>query len=168
MLPWFAAFDHVNFTGWGIVQRCTRGFQHGDFVTKETENKFNQIVADNLALEHVNKSGKVTRGLVGITRTESAKDRWCLTYNERAKFSEDTKEMFGIGTAKDGVGHKDLGKARVQRDEDDVQRLMSHFRRYDVFRKTENLVVVTMQLEMLQVKRLIKIWWERKRSERPS
>lgn len=51
--------------------------------------------------------------------------------------------MFGIGTAKDGVGHKDLGKARVQRDEEDVQRLMSHFRRYDVFRKTENLVVVT-------------------------
>ena len=53
-------------------------------------------------------------GLVGITRTESARDRWCLTYNERAKLSEDKKEMFGIGTAKDGVGsYKDLGKARV-------------------------------------------------------
>ncbi|KAK2554918.1 hypothetical protein P5673_023601 [Acropora cervicornis] len=108
----------------------------------ETKNAFNQI-ADDQALEHVNKSGKVTGGLVGITRTESARDRWCLTYNERAKLSEDTKEMFGIGTAKDDVGHKDLGKARVQRDEEDVQRLMSHFRRYDVFRKTENLVVVT-------------------------
>ena len=107
-------------------------FQYGDFVTKETKNAFNQIAEDQ-ALEHVNKSGKVAGGLVGITRTESARDRWCLTYNERAMLSEDTKEMFGIGTAKDGVGHKDLGKARVQRDEEDVQRLMSHFRRYDVF-----------------------------------
>ena len=152
MLPWFAAFDHVNYTRWGIVfladmkrLPCTapevhQGFQHGDFVTKETKHAFNQI-ADDQALEHVNKSGKVAGGLVGITRTESARDRWCLTYNERAKLSEDTKEMFGIGTAKDGVGHKDLGKARVQRDEEDV--LMSHFRRYDVFRRTENLVVVT-------------------------
>ena len=93
--------------------------------------------------EHVNKSGKVAGGLIGITCTEYARDRWCLTYNEQAKLSDDTKEMFGIGTAKDGVLHKDLGKARVQRDEEDVQRLMSHFKRYDVFRKTENLVVVT-------------------------
>ena len=127
-----------------IVLEVDQGFQHGDFVTKETKNAFNQI-ADNQALEHVNKSGKVSGGLVGITRmrTESARDRWCLSYNERAKLSEETKEMFGIGTAEDDVGHKDLGKARVQRDEDDFQRLMSHFRRYDVFRKTENLVVVT-------------------------
>ena len=50
-----------------------------------------------------------------ITHTKSARDRCCLTYNERAKLSEDTKEMFGIGTENDGVGHKDLGKARVQR-----------------------------------------------------
>ena len=46
-------------------------------------------------------------------RTKSARDHWCSTYNERVKLSEDTKEMFGIGTAEDGVGHKDLGKARV-------------------------------------------------------
>jgi len=40
--------------------------------------------------------------------------------------------MFGIGTIqKDGAGHKDLGKARLQRDEDDIQKLMLHFRRYD-------------------------------------
>ena len=153
MLPWFAAFDHVNYTRWGIVfladmtrLPCTapevyQGFQHGDVVTNQTKNAFNPIALDQ-ALEHVNKSGKAA-GITGITRTESARDRWCLTYNERAKLSDDTKEMFGIRTAKDGVGHKDLGKARVQRDEDDVQRLMSHFRTYDVFRKTENLVVVT-------------------------
>lgn len=51
--------------------------------------------------------------------------------------------MFGIGTEKEGVVHKDLGKARIQRDEEDVQKLVSHFGRYDLFRRTENLVVVT-------------------------
>ena len=100
-----------------------QGFQHGNFVTKEKKNAFNQI-ADDQALEHVNKSGKVAGGLVGITPTESARDRWCLTYNERAKLSDDAKEMFGIGTAKDGVVNKHLGKARIQRDEEDIQRLM--------------------------------------------
>ena len=85
--------------------RGAPGFQYSDSVTKETKNAFNQI-ADNQALEHANKSGKVGGGFIRITRIAS-------------------------GTAEDGVGHKDLGKARVRRDEDDVQRLMSHFRRYD-------------------------------------
>ena len=104
-----------------------QGFQHGDFVTKETKNAFD-LIADSQALKHVNKSGKVAGGLVRITRmrTESARDRWYLTYNERAKLSEETKEMFATGTAEDGVGHKDLGNSRrVQLDEDDVQRLIS-------------------------------------------
>lgn len=41
--------------------------------------------------------------------------------------------MFGIGTVKkDGAdGHKDLGKARLQRDEDDIKKLMLHFRMSD-------------------------------------
>ena len=80
---------------------------------------------------------------MGITRTESARDRWCLTYNERAKLSEDTKEMFDVGAETKGASHKDLGKARMQRDEEDVLKLVSLFRRYDVFRETGNLVVVT-------------------------
>ena len=111
-------------------------------MTKETKSAFNQI-ADDQALEHVNKSGKVAEGLVGITRTESARDRWCLTYNERAKLSEDTKAMFCVGAEKEVASHKDLGKARLQRDEEDVLKLVSHFGRYDVFRETENLVVIT-------------------------
>lgn len=154
MLPWFAAFDHVNYTRWGVVfladmkllphtaPEVYQGFQRGDFVTKETKSAFNQI-ADDQALEHVNKSGKVAGGLVGITRTESARDRWCLTYNERAKLSEDTKAMFCVGAEKEVASHKDLGKARLQRDEEDVLKLVSHFGRYDVFRETENLVVIT-------------------------
>jgi hypothetical protein len=64
-----------------------QGFLDGDFVTKETSQKFNQI-SDDQALEHVNRNGKVAGGLVGITRTDTACKRWCITYNERAQLTE--------------------------------------------------------------------------------
>ncbi|KAL9979291.1 hypothetical protein ACROYT_G016935 [Oculina patagonica] len=130
MLPWFAAYDHVNYTRWGAVfladmsllpqsaPEVHQGFQNGDFVTKEALSKFNQI-PDDQALEHVNRAGKVAGGLVGITRTDTARDRWCLTYNERAQLSEDTKVMFGI-FGEEETDHKDCGRARMRRDEEDV------------------------------------------------
>lgn len=116
-------------------------FLCGDFVTKETENSFNQI-PDDQALEHVNRSGKVAGGLAGITRTDSARDRWCLTYNERAKLSEDTKTLFNV-SGKEGDSHRELGKARMRRDEEDVLKLVSCFTKYEVFRQAENLGAVT-------------------------
>lgn len=155
MLPWFAAFDHVNYTRWASVflsdmkalphnaPEVHQAFQDGDFVTKETTTTFNQI-PDDQALEHVNKTGKVAGGLVGITRTDSARDRWCLTYNERAQLSEDTKAMFGVVSGlNEGSIHKDLGKTRMKKDEEDVEKLVAQFSKYEVFRQTDNLVVVT-------------------------
>ena len=61
------------------------------------------------------------------------RDRWCLTYNERAQLSEDTKAMFGIGSKKE-CDHRDSGKSRMRQDEEDVLRLISQFKKYDVFR----------------------------------
>ena len=118
-----------------------QGFLPGDFVTKETHHTFNQI-PDDQALEHENKSGKTAGGLVEITRTDSARDRWCLTYNERAQLSEDTKAMFGTGSEKE-CDHRDSGKSRMRQDEEGVLRLVSQFKKYDVFRHTTDLVAVT-------------------------
>lgn len=101
MLPWLAAFDHVNYFRWGTVfladmqmleqtaPEVYKGFQDGDFVSKETKRKFNQI-PDDQALEHVSRAGKVAGGLVGITRTDAARDRWCLTYNVRGRSFQKT------------------------------------------------------------------------------
>ena len=118
-----------------------QAYESGDFITKETASTFNQI-PDDQALEHVNKSGKVAGGLVGITRTDSARDRWCLTYNERAKLSEDTKEMFNV-LEREWTSAKDLGKARMRQDAEDVAKLEAQFTKYEVFRCTSDLVVVT-------------------------
>lgn len=133
----------INYTRWGTVFLADmkalphkaplvhEGFELGDFVMKETNASFIKI-PDDQALEHVNKCGKVAGGLVGITRTDSARDRWCLTYNERAQLSEDTKVMFGV-VAHEGLSHKDLGKARLKRDEEDVLKLVGQFTKYQVF-----------------------------------
>lgn len=153
MLPYFAAFDHSNYTRWGVIfpadmkmlpqtaPEVQQAFESGDFVTKETASTFSQS-PDDQALEHVNKSGKVAGGLVGITRTDSARDRWCLTYNERAKLSEDTKEMFNV-LERECTSAKDLGKARMRQDAEDVAKLEAQFTKYEVFRCTSDLVVVT-------------------------
>ena len=153
MLAYFAAFDHSNYTRWGVIfladmkmlpltaPEVQQAFERGDFVTKETASTFNQI-PDDQALEHVNKSGKVAGGLVGITRTDSARDRWCLTYNERAKLSEDTKEMCNV-LERECTSAKDLGKARMRQDAEDVAKLEAQFTKYEVFRCTSDLVVVT-------------------------
>ena len=55
MLPYFAAFDHSNYTRWGVIfladmkmlpqtaPEIQQAFESGDFVTKETASTFNQI-----------------------------------------------------------------------------------------------------------------------------
>ena len=81
MLPYFAAFDHSNYTRWGVIfltdmkilpqtaPEVQQAFESGDFVRKETASTFNQI-PDDQALEHVKKIWK---------------DSWtlCLNYKER-------------------------------------------------------------------------------------
>lgn len=62
--------------------------------------------------------GKVTGGLIGITRNATARDRWCLTSNEKAQLSDDTREMFGLVADTDGneFTHKDCTSTRKKRD----------------------------------------------------
>jgi uncharacterized membrane protein len=43
----------------------------------------------------------------------------------------------------DGSDHKDTGRNRIKRDEEDVVKLVAQFERYDVFRQTTDLVAVT-------------------------
>ena len=78
MMPWFAAYDHTHYTRWGAVfiadmenlaqtaPRVYQGFLDGDFVAREAKHSFNKMPFD-LCLEHINKTGKVAGGLVGIT-----------------------------------------------------------------------------------------------------
>lgn len=151
MMPWFAAYDHTHYTRWGAafiadmehlaqtVPQVYKGFLDGDFVAKETNHSFNGVPFD-LCLEHINKTGKVAGGLVGITRNESARNRWSITYNERASLAQDTRSLFGLthDVEDDEDTHKDCFPSRLKRDNDDVIKLVDQFQRYHVFQQ-ENM-----------------------------
>ena len=151
MMPWFAAYDHTHYTRWGAVfiadmehlaqtaPRVYQGFLDGDFVAKEAKHTFNEMPFD-LCLEHINKTGKVAGGLVGITRNETARNRWSITYNERASLAQDTRSLFGLthDGEDDEDNHKDCLPSRIRRDNDDVIQLVDQFQRYHVF-QLENM-----------------------------
>ncbi|KAJ3597309.1 hypothetical protein NHX12_000837 [Muraenolepis orangiensis] len=143
MMPWFAAYDHTHYTRWGAVfiadmeqlaqtaPEVYQGFLDGDFVAKETKHSFNEVPFD-LRLEHINKTGKVAGGLIGITRNDPARNRWSITYNERASLAEDTRSLFGLthDDDDDEETHKDCLQSRIKRDNHDVIQLVDQFQRY--------------------------------------
>ena len=104
MLSLMVIYDHTNYSRWGVIylldmlqleQTSPSVFQEfmaGNFVIKESNGSFNQVATDQ-ALEHINKQCKVAGGLVGLTRTQSAMNRWMITFSDRARLSKDIKQM---------------------------------------------------------------------------
>lgn len=101
MLPWFAIYDHQNYTRWGtvyfldlinlenIAPDVFNEYTHNKgFSVKTTDNSFNRIAIDQ-ALEHINRVSKVAGGIVGITKNDERRDEWCLSFNITGKFVED-------------------------------------------------------------------------------
>lgn len=137
MLPWFHVYDHNNYARWGPVYlrdmqllpttapEVYEEFKEGRFAVSETGQPFTAIAADQ-ALEHVNRAGKVAGGLVGISRTPTALNRWSLTYNDRATLSAHAFQMFDVAIDASQKS-KDIGTNRINRDEEDVVKLMHQF-----------------------------------------
>ena len=145
MLPWIAIYDHFNYMRWGSVYLADmkqletshidvyREFSKGGFVVKKTQQAFNQLSTDH-ALEQINRKCKVAGGLIGITRTDSARDRWCLTSNQRSKLADQTFAMFGLDDEGDlSVSHNESSPSRIKRDEQDVIKIQQQFIRFKVF-----------------------------------
>jgi len=146
MLPWFAVYDHSHYTRWGAVYLADckqletthpdvyQEFQEGNFVVKTSNNKFNQLSTDQ-ALEHVNKVGKTAGGLIGITRSDNARDQWCLTFNEKSRLVDETCAMLDVRTEDDEYSPimKETGPSRMRRDKQDVQKIVDQLNRFRVF-----------------------------------
>ena len=123
---WPCCRDHTNYTRWGVVYAddisqletshpdVYEKFMERDFVVKSSRNTFNQI-STALALEHVNKVEKVVGGLIGITRSDSARDRWCLTYNERSRIVDQTADVLGMTLEDDEYSPSASGDAGLSR-----------------------------------------------------
>ena len=124
------------------VPQVYNEFMAGNFVVKETEGLFNQVSTD-MALEHVNKLCKVAGGIVGITRSKPALERWMLTCCDLSRLSEDIRNVVGLSSNRQAL-HKDATGGRMARDEDDVKQLQQQLQQFNqIGRNTEDLVCIS-------------------------
>jgi hypothetical protein len=117
-------------------------FKGGNFVIKESIDTFNQVHTDQ-ALEHINRNCKVSGGLVGITCTQSALDRWMLTCNDQGHLFEDIHTLFGLSTDREQT-EKEKTKSHMGRDEVDVMKILDKLREFNPFgHDREELVCIS-------------------------
>ncbi|MEW8545283.1 MAG: hypothetical protein AB2693_17305, partial [Candidatus Thiodiazotropha sp.] len=67
---------------------------------------------------------------------EGARDRWCLTFNQRSAIAHETMTMYGLQN--DGMSNKqkqkEIGAARIRRDEKDVKLITEQLERFHLFK----------------------------------
>ncbi|KAL9981410.1 hypothetical protein ACROYT_G010111 [Oculina patagonica] len=85
---------------------------------------FYALGADH-ALEQINRSMKVSGGLVGITLNPNARTKFFLIAPELAHLAEDAKEMAGTIPAKEGTRHHILSASVISREEKNVEQLIT-------------------------------------------
>ena len=151
MLSLMAIYDHVNFTRWGTVYAPDMDklqhtapmvyaeFSDGNFVIKGSDQRFIQV-STALALEYVNQMCNVSGGLSSITRTKTALDRWMLTCTDRARLSQDVRDLMGL-TKINESHHKELNPSRMRRYECDVSKLMHQMQQFDPFGREEQQLI---------------------------
>ena len=44
----------------------------------------------------MNRAAKVTGGLTGVTKSDDARERWCPTYTEHCRLTQETYSMYDI------------------------------------------------------------------------
>ena len=140
MIPHFFAMDRPNYARWlpvyladmhTLEERHPKVFQEfatGTHSISRSKQPFAQVWTDMALEQSINLDSKSKGGIVGISRREDAVDRWFLTCHERAAITHSLKEMCGLENHAERVGtHKESGAARVKRDQEDVEQLLSSF-----------------------------------------
>ena len=154
MLPFFFRYDHINYARWGTVYLAEMSalppeilleFQRGNFVVKRSNQRFNQVSADQ-STEWLNATGKKSGGLVGITRIATSLSRWTLSYNLRTVIASQTIVMLRLTTddEDDEYTHTECTKSRMERDDVDESRIYLSLKEHGVFKdggdKLKNII----------------------------
>jgi len=144
MLPYFMRYNHTNYARWGTIYlnemhqlppQVEEEFLQGNFVVKRARQNFNQVDPDQ-SQEWLNGTGKKGGGIIGITKTPTALSRWALSYNLRSHLSNETKEVFDLGTD-DVYVHNETTKGRQNQDNSDEERLFNTFMSLKVLAQDE-------------------------------
>ena len=107
----------------------------GNFVVKRKDGRFNQVPIDQ-ATEWQNKICKISNGIIGITRNDTARDKFCITWAERSFVSHSTRLMLNLEDTNDQniSTRKDAQQSRRKLDTETVEGLKNQFTRFDVFK----------------------------------
>ena len=141
ILPWLVVYDHNNYSRWGPVYLTQMRsiertapekhaeFMAGNYVVKRSRNLFNQVPPDQ-ATGWINRMCKVSCGIIGITRSDQARDRFC-----RSHVSQTTKVLFGLldDEEEQTFMRNDAIPSRIKLDEDKNKEFVKQFVSLDVF-----------------------------------
>ena len=104
-------------------------FIAGYFVAKRTNKRFNQV-PDDQATEWMNKTCTVQNGngIIGITRNDKSRDKFCVTYPEWSRILQDTRCLFNLEDDEEEITFVRLDSLLSQRKRniDDVKKLVIH------------------------------------------
>ena len=112
-------------------------FLQGNWVVNKNENVAFCAVGADHALEHLNRSMKVSGGLVSITLNESARTKFFLTSPELSRLATEAERITGVTT--NPTQHHRLSPTYISNEEKAVTALTSTFRNYtNPFREESN------------------------------
>ena len=139
MLPYFFAMDRPNYARWLPVYLCDMNqletdhpqtyqeFVNGNHAVSRSKQPFAQVWTDMALEQSINADSKAQGGIIGITKSPAALERWFLTCHERTSTTTALKDMYALQDS-DRVGtHKEAAPKRVRRDENDVEKLVACF-----------------------------------------
>jgi len=138
MLPHFFSMDRQNYARYLPVYLADmqqlelkhpdvyNEFAAGGHSISRTGHPFSQVSTDMALEQSINADSKSSGGVIGISQSPSALERWFLTIHERASITSALKAMYGL---QDGekASHKEAASRRVKRDEEDVKKMMGCF-----------------------------------------
>ena len=103
-------------------------FMDGNWVVNKSKLPFCALGADH-ALEQVNRSMKVSGGLIGITLNPSARTKFFLIAPEMANLAQEAFEMAGI-SSNTSKHHHEYNKSFLSRQESNVFKLITTIQKF--------------------------------------
>ena len=100
-------------------------FREGNWIVNKNPHVPFCALGANHALEQINRSIKVSGGLVGITLNPNARTKSFLVAPELARLAEDANEMAGTTPAKEATHHHNLSASVISREEKNIQQLVT-------------------------------------------
>ena len=101
-------------------------FAEGNHSISRSGQSFSQVSTDMALEQSINADSKSSGGVIGISQSPSALERWFLTIHEQASITSALKAMFGLQDGEQ-ASHKEAAPRRVRQDEEDVKKMISCF-----------------------------------------